>query len=390
VETMRRGSTGEYAITTVGGEQIRAFIPHPLPPRPALEISSASQRLLEQATLAVGRLDSISLLLPDPNIFLYAYVRREAVLSSQIEGTQSSLADLLLFELAEAPGTPLDDVMEVSGYVVALEHGMARLRDGFPLSNRLLREMHQVLLARGRGSDKSPGEFRRTQNWIGGTRPGNAHFVPPPPDQVQACMAALERFIHDEQTPYPVLITAALAHVQFETIHPFLDGNGRIGRLLIAFILHHGQLLSRPLLYLSLYFKQRRQDYYRLLDEVRTTGDWEAWIDFFLEGVVSTASNAVDTAQRLMALFKEDAARVQNGGRAAASAMRIYTVLCERPVITLNELSAHTGLSFPTASKSINALMDLGIVRELTGGRRNRIFAYDHYLAILNEGTEPL
>lgn len=387
---MRRGSTGEYAITTVGGEQIRAFIPHPLPPRPALEISSASQRLLEQATLAVGRLDSISLLLSDPNIFLYAYVRREAVLSSQIEGTQSSLADLLLFELAEAPGTPLDDVMEVSGYVAALEHGMARLRDGFPLSNRLLREMHQVLLARGRGSDKSPGEFRRTQNWIGGTRPGNAHFVPPPPDQVQACMAALERFIHDEQTPYPVLITAALAHVQFETIHPFLDGNGRIGRLLIAFILHHGQLLSRPLLYLSLYFKQRRQDYYRLLDEVRTTGDWEAWIDFFLEGVVSTASNAVDTAQRLMALFKEDAARVQNGGRAAASAMRIYTVLCERPVITLNELSAHTGLSFPTASKSINALMDLGIVRELTGGRRNRIFAYDHYLAILNEGTEPL
>ena len=387
---MRLGSTGEYAITTVGGEQIRAFIPHPLPPRPALEISSASQRLLEQATLAVGRLDSISLLLPDPNIFLYAYVRREAVLSSQIEGTQSSLADLLLFELAEAPGTPLDDVMEVSGYVAALEHGMARLRDGFPLSNRLLREMHQVLLARGRGSDKSPGEFRRTQNWIGGTRPGNAHFVPPPPDQVQACMAALERFIHDEQTPYPVLITAALAHVQFETIHPFLDGNGRIGRLLIAFILHHGQLLSRPLLYLSLYFKQRRQDYYRLLDEVRTTGDWEAWIDFFLEGVVSTASNAVDTAQRLMALFKEDAARVQNGGRAAASAMRIYTVLCERPVITLNELSAHTGLSFPTASKSINALMDLGIVRELTGGRRNRIFAYDHYLAILNEGTEPL
>lgn len=387
---MRRGSTGEYAITTVGGEQIRAFIPHPLPPRPALTISSASQRLLEQATLAVGRLDSISLLLSDPNIFLYAYVRREAVLSSQIEGTQSSLADLLLFELAEAPGTPLDDVMEVSGYVAALEHGMARLRDGFPLSNRLLREMHQVLLARGRGSDKSPGEFRRTQNWIGGTRPGNAHFVPPPPDQVQACMAALERFIHDEQTPYPVLITAALAHVQFETIHPFLDGNGRIGRLLIAFILHHGQLLSRPLLYLSLYFKQRRQDYYRLLDEVRTTGDWEAWIDFFLEGVVSTASNAVDTAQRLMALFKEDAARVQNGGRAAASAMRIYTVLCERPVMTLNELSAHTGLSFPTASKSINALMDLGIVRELTGGRRNRIFAYDHYLAILNEGTEPL
>ena len=387
---MRRGSTGEYAITTIGGEQIRAFVPHPLPPHPALMISSASQRLLEQATLAVGRLDSISLLLPDPNIFLYAYVRREAVLSSQIEGTQSSLADLLLFELEDAPGTPFDDVVEVSGYVAALEHGMTRLRDGFPLSNRLMREMHQVLLASGRGSDKSPGEFRRTQNWIGGTRPGNAYFVPPPPEQVEECMAALERFIYDEQTPYPVLIKAALAHVQFETIHPFLDGNGRIGRLLIAFILHHGQVLSTPLLYLSLYFKQHRTEYYRLLDHVRTTGDWEAWVDFFLEGVASTASNAVDTAQRLVALFKEDAARVQSVGRGASSALRVFNVLCERPVITLNELCSHTGLSFPTASNSINNLLDLGLVRELTGGRRNRIFAYDHYLAILNEGTEPL
>lgn len=387
---MRRGSTGEYAITTIGGEQIRAFIPHPLPPHPALMISNTSQRLLEQATLAVGRLDSISLLLPDPNIFLYAYVRREAVLSSQIEGTQSSLADLLLFELEDAPGTPFADVVEVSSYVAAMEHGMARLRDGFPLSNRLMREMHEVLLARGRGSDKSPGEFRRTQNWIGGTRPGNAFFVPPPPDQVEECMAALERFIHDEQTAYPVLIKAALAHVQFETIHPFLDGNGRIGRLLIAFILHHGQLLSTPLLYLSLYFKQHRSDYYRLLDHVRITGDWESWVDFFLKGVVSTASNAVDTAQRLVALFKEDAARVQSVKRGASSRLRVFRVLCERPVMTLNEICHQTGLSFPTASKSINALLDIGLVRELTGGRRNRIFAYDHYLAILNEGTEPL
>ncbi len=387
---MRRGNTGTYEITVVGGEQVRAFIPHPLPPSPALEISSTSQRLLEQATLAVGRLDSISLLLPDPNIFLYAYVRREAVLSSQIEGTQSSLADLLLFELAQAPGVPFDDVMEVSSYVAALEHGMARLRDGFPLSNRLLREMHQVLLARGRGSDKSPGEFRRSQNWIGGTRPGNAFFVPPPPDQVQACMAALEQFIHDDQAPYPVLIKAALAHVQFETIHPFLDGNGRIGRLLIAFILHHGQILSKPLLYLSLYFKQHRSEYYRLLDIVRTTGDWEAWVDFFLMGVTSTASNAVDTAQRLVALFKEDTSRVQSMGRGGLSALRVYGALCERPVMTLNELSAHTGLSFPAVSKSINGLQNLDIVRELTGGQRNRVFAYDRYLAILNEGMEPL
>ena len=227
----RRGNTGSYEVTTVGGEQVQAFIPKPLPPDPSVALANSRQRLLERATLALGRLDSITLLLPDPNIFLYAYVRREAVLSSQIEGTQSSLADLLLFELEEAPGVPFDDVLEVSGYVASLEHGMSRLREDFPLSNRLIREMHAVLLSRGRGSDKSPGEFRRSQNWIGGTRPGNAHFVPPPPARVEDCMAALGRFIHDEHSPYPTLIKAALAHVQFETIHPCLDGNGRIGRL---------------------------------------------------------------------------------------------------------------------------------------------------------------
>src|SRR6266542_659182 len=260
---MPRVITGRYETTSVGGEHARAFIPHPLPPEPPLDLSNARQRLLERATLALGRLDSITLLLPDPNLFLYAYVRREAVLSSQIEGTQSSLSDLLLFELEEAPGAPFDDVVEVSNYVAALEHGMARLRDGFPLSNRLIREMHAELLSRGRGSDKAPGEFRRTQNWIGGTRPGNAHVIPPSPTRVEDCMGALERFIHDEHTPYPALVKAALAHVQFETIHPFLDGNGRIGRLLIAFILHHNNVLSQPLLYLSLYFKQHRAEYYR-------------------------------------------------------------------------------------------------------------------------------
>ncbi len=387
---LRRGSTGHYKITSVGGEQVQAFIPHPLPPDPPVALSNACQRLLERATLALGRLDSITLLLPDPNIFLYAYVRREAVLSSQIEGTQSSLADLLLFELEEASGVPFDDVVEVSGYVAALEHGMARLRDGFPLSNRLMREMHQVLLARGRGSEKAPGEFRRTQNWVGGTRPGNAHFVPPPPSHVEDCMAALERFIHDEHTPYPTLVKAALAHVQFETIHPFLDGNGRIGRLLIAFTLHHGGVLSRPLLYLSLYFKQHRPDYYLLLDLVRVEGDWEAWLDFFLEGVEDTASNAVRTAQRLVELFKDDTARVQLVGRAASSALRVFNALCERPITTLNDLCQRTGLSFPTATNGIARLIHLGIVKELTGGRRNRVFAYDRYLAILNEGTEPL
>jgi len=387
---MQRGITGGYEITSAGGEQVRAFIPHQLPPHPPVDFSNTRQRLVERTTLALGRLDSITLLLPDPNLFLYAYVRREAVLSSQIEGTQSSLADLLLFELEEAPGAPFDDVVEVSNYVAALEHGMARLSEGFPLSNRLIREMHAELLSRGRGSEKAPGEFRRTQNWVGGTRPGNAHFVPPPPSRVEDCMAALERFLHDEHTSYSTLVKAAFAHVQFETIHPFLDGNGRIGRLLIAFILHHGGVLSKPLLYLSLYFKQYRAEYYRLLDRVRVEGDWEAWLDFFLEGVEQTASNAVQTARRLVALFKEDAERVQSLGRAAASTLRLFHMLCERPIVTLNEVCRRTNLSFPTATKSINALVKLGIVRELTGQRRNRVFAYDRYLAILNEGTEPL
>jgi cell filamentation protein, protein adenylyltransferase len=386
---MRRGITGRYETTSVGGEHARAFIPLPLPPEPPLDLSNARQRLLERATLALGRLDSITLLLPDPNLFLYAYVRREAVLSSQIEGTQSSLSDLLLFELEEAPGAPFDDVVEVSNYVAALEHGMARLRDGFPLSNRLIREMHAELLSRGRGSEKAPGEFRRSQNWIGGTRPGNAHFIPPPPSYVEDCMGALERFIHDEHTPYPTLVKAALAHLQFETIHPFLDGNGRIGRLLIAFILHHYEALSQPLLYLSLYFKQHRAEYYRLLDLVRAEGDWEAWLDFFLEGVESTAANAVQTARRLVALFKEDDARIKSLGR-ATSALRVFNALCERPVITLNEARRRAGASFPTATKGMDALLSLGIARELTGQRRNRVFAYQRYLDILNEGTEPL
>ncbi len=385
---MRRGSTGQYETTSVAGETIRAFIPNPLPPEPALELSDRRQRLLERATVALGRLDSVTLLLPDPNIFLYAYVRREAVLSSQIEGTQSSLAQLILFEMEQAPGVPLDDVREVSNYVAALNHGLKRLQEDFPLSNRLLREMHGILLSQGRGSDKSPGEFRRSQNWIGGTRPGNAHFVPPPPGQVEPCMAQLERFLHDSGNPYPTLIKAALAHVQFETIHPFLDGNGRIGRLLIAFILHHDRLLSQPLLYLSLYFKQHRQDYYRLLDLVRTEGDWEAWLDFFLEGVEQIASNAVETAKRLLSLFQQDEEKIQALGRSASTTLRVFRVLCEHPLATLNRICESTGLSFPAGSKGMQQLETLDIVREITGQQRNRVFAYQQYLNILNEGTE--
>ena len=268
---MRRGETGRYAVTAAGGETVRAFIPSPLPPVPALALDGPLQRSLETATLALGRLDGVSTLLPDKEVFLYSFVRKEAVLSSQIEGTQSTLSDLLLFELDESPGVPLDDVVEVSSYVAALEHGLGRLRGGFPLSNRLIREIHGVLLSRGRGAGKAPGEFRRSQNWIGGARPGAAVFAPPPHTAVPDCMAALERFLHAEDDGLPVLVRAGLAHVQFETIHPFLDGNGRVGRLLVTLLLCHAGVLRDPLLYLSLYLKQRRGAYYALLDQVRRT-----------------------------------------------------------------------------------------------------------------------
>lgn len=387
---MKRGFTGRYQTNVIGGETIRAFIPELLPPQPPLELTDQRQRLLERATLALGRLDGVTLLLPDPDLFLYAYVRREAVLSSQIEGTQSTLDQLLLFEIEEAPGVPLDDVTEVSNYVAALNHGIQRLREGFPLSNRLIREMHALLLKSGRGNERTPGEFRRSQNWIGGTRPGNALFVPPPPEQVEDCMAALERFLHDEGNPYPALIKAALAHVQFETIHPFLDGNGRIGRLLIAFILHHDRLLTQPLLYLSLYFKQHRAEYYRLLNAVRTEGDWEAWLDFFLEGVEQTAANAVETAKRLVALFQQGEQAIRKAKRRAATILQVFAVLQKRPLVNLNQICQHTELSFPAVAKAMEELLRLGIAREITGKRRDRVFAYDDYLKILSEGTEPL
>lgn len=385
---MQRGITGRYITTSVVGETVRAFVPHPLPPTPPLEIAPQRQQRLERALLACGRLDAITALLPDPHLFLYAYVRREAVLSSQIEGTQSSLSDLLLFELDEQPGVPFDDVVEVSNYVAALEHGLERLREGFPLSNRLLREIHAHLLARGRGADKQPGEFRRSQNWIGGTRPGNAQYVPPPPQEVEDCMAALERFLHAPDTP-GALIKAALAHVQFETIHPFLDGNGRVGRLLIALILHHDGVLRQPLLYLSLYFKQHRAEYYRLLDAVRLTGDWEAWLDFVLEGIEQTATGAVETAHRLLALFDTDADRIATLGRAAPNALRVFESLRRRPLARIDALSEQLGIAFPTAARAIESLQRLGIVSEITGRRRERIYAYHAYLDILNEGTRP-
>jgi Fic family protein len=386
---MLRGVTGHHVDSSVAGEILHAFVPDPLPPTPAIEVTAERQQLMEKALLACGRLDSITTFLPDPDLFLYSYLRREAVLSSQIEGTQSSLSDLLLFEMDEAPGVPFDDVVEVSGYVAALQHGLDRLAGGFPLCNRLLREIHAIMLSRGRGADKNPGEFRTTQNWIGGTRPGNAHFVPPPPQDVETIMSNLESFLHSAY-PAGTLVRSALVHVQFETIHPFLDGNGRIGRLLIALLLHQEGVLHQPLLYLSLYFKRHRDEYYRLLDKVRYEGDWEAWLDFFLEGVVQTAASAVETAHRLLALFNEDGDRIKGLGRASASTLRIFDVLRHRPVAGIDFLAQSAGVSYPTAARAVDSLQRLRILKELTGRKRGRIFSYSRYLAILNEGSEPI
>ena len=387
---MKRRSSGHYVTRTIGGEAVRAFVPSALPPDPPLRMTGDLLRAHDRALLACGRLDAITSLLPDPDLFLYSYVRREALLSSQIEGTQSSLSDLLLFEIEEAPGVPFDDIVEVSNYVAALEHGLARLRGGFPLCNRLLCEIHGKLLARGRGAEKQPGRFRSSQNWIGGTRPGNAVYVPPPPEEVAAGMGALERFLHDESLPYSPLVRAALAHVQFESIHPFLDGNGRVGRLLIALILHHEGVLREPLLYISLYLKQHRTEYYRLLDLVRKNGDWENWLAFVFEGVETTAAGAVDTAHRLLALFRVDTARVGTLGRAAPNAHRVFDALRHRPLANLRGLTVHARISFPTAARAVAALQKLGIVKEITGRKRERVFSYAAYLDILNEGADPL
>lgn len=385
---MKRGHTGHYLPISTLGETCRAFVPAPLPPEPALYMDDRLQDLAQQASLALGRLDGISTLLPEPHHMLYSYIRKEAVLSSQIEGTQSSLSDLLLYEAEGSPGVPVDDVREVSNCAAALEHGIQLLREGLPLSLRLIREVHGTLLRDGRGADKQPGEFRRSQNWIGGTRPGNARHVPPPPDAVIECMGALENFLHGQPVATPVLIRAALAHVQFETIHPFLDGNGRTGRLLITFLLHAEGLLSQPLLYLSLYFKQHRSRYYELLQSVRTEGDWEEWIEFFLEGIIAVASQAAGTARRLLALFQGHQQQVRGLGRLTSSALRLMDHLQRHPVTTATAVAADTGMSFHTAQKMFAALQPLGIVTEGTGRKYGRFYTYTGYLDILNEGTQ--
>ena len=386
---MKRGLQGGYVTICTVGEGVRAFVPAPLPPRPPILWTPELRGKFDQALLALGRLDSVSTLLPDTSLFLYMYVRKEAVLSSMIEGTQSSLSDLLLFELDQAPGVPLDDVREVSNYVAALDHGLRLLEGGLPLSLRLFREIHGVLLARGRGSAQTPGEFRRSQNWIGGTRPGNAAFVPPPAEAVPECMGRLELFLHDRPEPTPALLKAALAHVQFETIHPFLDGNGRLGRLLITLLLCEQKVLRKPMLYLSLYFKTHRRRYYELLDHVRLHGDWEAWLDFFAEAVTVTAGQAVETARQLLDLSNRDCGEIGGLGRAAASTLRIHRALMEHPIATSGSLAARTGLTPATVNKALGHLQRLGIVRELTAQKRNRLFSYTGCITIMNRGTEP-
>jgi Fic family protein len=379
--------TGQYVTASTAGEQFKAFVPDPLPPLAALELSECHFELMERANWALGRLDGMAALLPDTSLFLYFYVRKEALLSSQIEGTQSSFTDLLLFESAEVPGVPLDDVVEVSNYVAALNHGLNRLREGFPLSLRLIREIHAVLMAKGRGSTKSPGEFRRSQNWIGGSRPGNARFVPPPPEYLMQCMGDLENYLHAEQTP--LLVKAAMAHVQFETIHPFLDGNGRLGRLLITLLLCDQGALSQPLLYLSLYFKANRDRYYDLLQSVRLEGGWESWLEFFLEGVLETSEQAVATAQQIQRLFEQDRLRIAQLGRVSGSVLRLHQHLQNRPLVTIQKAADDTGLTRPTVATALRLLANLGIVRELTGKERHRHYVYTDYLTILSEGAMP-
>lgn len=381
---------GNYETTSVADERVRAFMPPPLPPVPPLDITPERHDLLEKANRSLGRLDGVASLFPDPGLFLYMYVRKEALLSSQIEGTQSSLSDLLLFESDELPGVPLDDVEEVSQYVMAMNHGLERLRGGLPLSLPLIKEIHNTMLSTGRGSKKAPGEFRTSQNWIGGSRPGNAAFVPPPPHRVMECMGLLEKFLHDDPVKTPLLVKAALAHVQFETIHPFLDGNGRVGRLLITLLLCAEGALAQPMLYLSLYFKTRRDAYYDLLQRVRTEGAWEEWLDFFLAGVIDTTDQAVRTAQRVLELFRGDRARIEKLGRAAASALRLHHAFQQRAILSIPRAAKRVGVSQPTITASMAHLTKLGIVRESTGRKRRKLYVYEAYLNILGEGTEPI
>tara|TARA_Y100000815_G_scaffold189176_1_gene172701 strand:- start:374 stop:1531 length:1158 start_codon:yes stop_codon:yes gene_type:complete len=384
---MDRGITGQYVPSIAGGIACQAFVPAALPPQPPLQLDNKLAGRINQAMLTLGRLDAISTLLPDARLFLYSYVRKEAVMSSQIEGTQSSLSDLMLYEMDGLPGVPMDDVQEVSCYVSALELGVQRIREGHPISYRLLTELHRALMTSGRGISKAPGSFRQNQVWIGGHRADEATFVPTPANELANCWAALERFINDVPDATDPLIKAALAHVQFETIHPFMDGNGRLGRLLIPLILVSAGVLSQPLLYLSVFFKKHRQSYYDKLQQVRLTGDWESWLLFFVDAVSATATQAVNTAQQLNALRDAHRSHIGNFGRMAPSARQVLDVLFQYPIANISTLVKHGGMTAATAGKVMDLLSqpEHGLVHELTGQKRNRVFAYSAYIDILNQ-----
>ncbi len=379
---MHRPAPGRYVTVATTGEPFQAFVPAPLPPQPPVVWSAALRRRFDAALVALGRLDAVTALLPNAALLLYSFVRKEAVLSSQIEGTQSSLADLLLYEIDEQPGVPVEDAREVSRCVAALERGLEKLRGGLPICVRLLTEMHETLMNQP-GGGKTPGEVRRSQVWIGGTRPGNAAFVPPPAAAVPDCLTSLERFLNDDPEPVPPLLKAALVHVQFETIHPFLDGNGRIGRLLIVLQLVADGVLREPLLYPSLYFKTHRALYYELLNEVRLRGDWERWLDFFAEGIEASATQAVATASALLALVNADRDRIAGLGRAAASALAVHHALQRQPIATSAALVKATRLTPATVNKSLAHLERISVVSEVTNRKRGRVFSYREYVEVL-------
>jgi len=377
---------GTYITKKVLGESFKAYVPPNLPPTPAIDLGKL-YGLLEKSTLALAELNNITTSIPNPSLFMYMYVRKEALLSSQIEGTQSSFSDLMLFEHDQKPDVSLDDVEEVSNYVKAIKYGLQRLKEGFPLSLRLLREVHAILLSGGRGAGQLPGEFRRSQNWIGGTRPGNALFVPPPVEAMNNCLSNLEQFMHDKQLP--VLVKTALVHVQFETIHPFLDGNGRLGRLLIILLLVEGGMLDEPILYLSLYLKENRKTYYDLLGEVRTSGSWETWIEFFLEGIIVSSKQAVKTAKSINHLFASDLTKIASLGRVSVSCEQVLVYLKQLPQVSAPFLAGVLGLAIPTARSALNHMVELGILEEVSGKKRNKIYVYQQYLNLLEEGATP-
>lgn len=381
-------ATGTFRVFSVAGEAVRAFVPRPLPPAtPPLRIDGDLARLHSDALAAIGRLDVAGAMVPSPDWFLYGFVRKEAVVSSQIEGTQATLQDVVAFE-ATRRSDGLADVEEVCNYVDAIGFARKELANpkGIPLCMRLLCAIHKRLMKGVRGSDKQPGAVRTSQNWIGGTRPGNAHFVPPPPDAVPAALAALEKWLHGNDS-LPPLVKAGLAHVQFETIHPFLDGNGRIGRLLITLLVEHWKLLSSPLLYVSLGFKRHRQEYYERLNAVRKNGDWEGWTAFFLECVRESADDGVATARGLFIQVNDDRRKVTSSKSSTLIAVRLLDLLPTHPMVTLPRCTELLQTSKPTAVKAIEALRRVGVLHEITGKRRNRVYAYTAYLDLLAKDT---